>query len=119
MKAMVLAAGLGTRLRPLTYELPKPLVPVLGRPVMEHILRLLAAHGFDEVVANLHYFPDLVRETFGDGSAYGVSLDYRFEPELLGTAGGVRNVRDHFGDQTFLIVSGDALTDVDLTELWR
>jgi mannose-1-phosphate guanylyltransferase/mannose-1-phosphate guanylyltransferase/phosphomannomutase len=115
---MVLAAGLGTRLRPLTYELPKPMVPVLGRPVMDHILALLARHGFDSVVANLHYFPDQIRERFGDGSGYGLSLDYRFEPELLGTAGGVRNVRDHFGDETFLIVSGDALTDIDLSALW-
>jgi mannose-1-phosphate guanylyltransferase len=119
MKAMLLAAGLGTRLRPLTYELPKPMVPILGRPVMEHILRLLARHGFDEVVANLHYFPDLIRNRFGDGSDYGMRLAYSYEPELMGTAGGVRNVRDHFGGQTFLIISGDALTDVDLTKLWE
>jgi mannose-1-phosphate guanylyltransferase len=116
---MVLAAGLGTRLRPLTYELPKPMVPILGQPVMGHDLCLLAAHGFEDVIANLHYFPDQIKETFADGSDYGVRLDYRFEPELLGTAGGVRNVRDHFGDETFLIVSGDALTDVDLSALWR
>jgi mannose-1-phosphate guanylyltransferase/mannose-1-phosphate guanylyltransferase/phosphomannomutase len=115
---MLLAAGLGTRLRPLTYELPKPMVPVLGRPVMEHILRLLAKHGFDDVVANLHYFPDLIRGRFGDGSDYGVRLVYSYEAELLGTAGGVRNVRDHFGDETFLIISGDALTDIDLGALW-
>jgi mannose-1-phosphate guanylyltransferase/mannose-1-phosphate guanylyltransferase/phosphomannomutase len=119
MKAMLLAAGLGTRLRPLTYELPKPMVPVLGRPVMEHIIKLLARHGFDDVIANLHYFPDLIRGRFGDGSAYGVRLSYSFEPELMGTAGGVRNVRDHFGDETFLIISGDALTDIDLTRLWE
>jgi mannose-1-phosphate guanylyltransferase/mannose-1-phosphate guanylyltransferase/phosphomannomutase len=119
MKAMLLAAGLGTRLRPLTYELPKPMVPVLGRPVMEHILRLLARHGFDDVVANLHYFPDLIRDRFGDGSEYGLRLVYSYEPELMGTAGGVRNVRDHFGGETFLIISGDALTDIDLTALWR
>jgi mannose-1-phosphate guanylyltransferase len=119
MKAMLLAAGLGTRLRPLTYELPKPMVPILGRPVMEHILRLMARHGFDDVIANLHYFPDLIRDRFGDGSAYGVRLVYSYEPELMGTAGGVRNVRDHFGDETFLIISGDALTDIDLTALWR
>ena len=87
MKAMLLAAGLGTRLRPLTYELPKPMVPILGRPVMEHIMRLLARHGFDDVIANLHYFPDLIRDRFGDGSDYGVRLVYSFEPELLGTAG--------------------------------
>lgn len=119
MKAMLLGAGLGTRLRPITYELPKPLVPVLGRPVMDHILRLLARHGFDDVIANLHYFPDLIRERFGDGASYGVRLDYSHEPELLGTAGGVRNVRDHFGDETFVVISGDALTDIDLSTLWE
>ena len=112
---MLLAAGLGTRLRPLTYELPKPMVPILGRPVMEHIMRLLARHGFDDVVANLHYFPDLIRDHFGDGSRQGIRLVYSYEPELLGTAGGVRNVRDHFGGETFLVISGDALTDIDLT----
>jgi mannose-1-phosphate guanylyltransferase len=119
MRAMLLGAGLGTRLRPITYELPKPIVPVLGEPVMGHILRLLARHGFDEVIANLHYFPDLIRDRFGDGSDYGVKLGYSFEEELLGTAGGVRNVRDFLGDETFLIISGDALTDVDLGALWR
>lgn len=115
MKAMLLAAGLGTRLRPLTYELPKPMVPILGRPVMEHIARLLGRHGFDDVVANLHYFPDLIRGHFGDGSGQGIKLVYSFEEELMGTAGGVRNVRDHFGGETFLVISGDALTDIDLT----
>jgi mannose-1-phosphate guanylyltransferase len=119
MKAMLLAAGLGTRLRPLTYELPKPMVPILGRPVMEHILRLMVRHGFDDVVANLHYFPDLIRNRFGDGSGYGARLVYSYEPELMGTAGGVRNACDHFGGETFLIISGDALTDVDLTALWK
>jgi mannose-1-phosphate guanylyltransferase/mannose-1-phosphate guanylyltransferase/phosphomannomutase len=114
---MLLAAGLGTRLRPLTYELPKPMVPILGRPVMEHILRLLALHGFDDVIANLHYFPDLIRDRFGDGAEYGLRLAYSFEPELMGTAGGVRNAREHFGDETFLVISGDALTDIDLTAL--
>jgi mannose-1-phosphate guanylyltransferase len=116
---MLLAAGLGTRLRPLTYEVPKPLVPVLGTPVMEHIVRLLAAHGFDDVISNLHYFPEQIEKRFGNGSPWGVRLSYSYEEELLGTAGGVRNVRDHFGDETFLIISGDALTDIDLTALWN
>ena len=69
MRAMVLAAGLGTRLRPITYAMPKPMVPVLNKPVMEHILRLLARHGFTETIANLHWFPDLIEGYFGDGSA--------------------------------------------------
>ncbi|MGA2453978.1 MAG: NDP-sugar synthase [Solirubrobacteraceae bacterium] len=108
MKAMVLAAGLGTRLRPLTYEITKPMVPVLDRPVMEHIVELLERHGFDEVIANLHYFPDSIREYFG------ARLSYRFEEELLGTAGGVRGCADFFGEEPFLVISGDALTDIDL-----
>jgi mannose-1-phosphate guanylyltransferase len=115
---MLLAAGLGTRLRPLTYEVAKPMVPVLGRPVMDHILRLMAGHGFDDVIANVHYFPEQIEGRFGDGSRWGVRLVYSHEPELLGTAGGVRNARDHFGSETFLIISGDALTDIDLGALW-
>ena len=111
MRAMVLAAGLGTRLRPLTYEITKPMVPVLDRPVMEHIVELLARHGIEEVVANLHYFPDSIREYFGE------RISYRFEEELLGTAGGVRACRDFFGDEPFLVISGDALTDIDLGAL--
>jgi mannose-1-phosphate guanylyltransferase len=108
MKAMVLAAGLGTRLRPLTYEITKPMVPVLDRPVMAHILDLLERHGFEDVIANLHYFPDSIKEHFGE------RLSYRHEEELLGTAGGVRACRDFFGEEAFLVISGDALTDIDL-----
>jgi mannose-1-phosphate guanylyltransferase/mannose-1-phosphate guanylyltransferase/phosphomannomutase len=111
MKAMVLAAGLGTRLRPLTFEIPKPMVPVLDRPVMAHIVDLCRRQGFDELIANLHYFPETIRDYFGD------VLEYRFEEELLGTAGGVRNVRDFFGDDLVVVISGDALTDLDLNKL--
>jgi mannose-1-phosphate guanylyltransferase/mannose-1-phosphate guanylyltransferase/phosphomannomutase len=111
MKAMVLAAGLGTRLRPLTYEITKPMVPVLDRPVMAHILDLLERHGFEEVIANLHYFPDSIRAYFGEGGG----LTYRYEQQLLGTAGGVRGCADFFGEEPFLVISGDALTDIDLT----
>jgi mannose-1-phosphate guanylyltransferase/mannose-1-phosphate guanylyltransferase/phosphomannomutase len=113
---MVLAAGLGTRLRPITFDMPKPMVPVLNRPVMEHILRLLAKHDFTETIANLHWFPELIEEHFGDGSSCGVSLSYSREEALLGTSGGVRNVADFLGDE-FLIISGDALTDLDLTAM--
>ena len=87
---------------------------------MEHILRLLAAHGFDDVVANLHYFPEQIRERVRRRlGPWACGFATRYEAELLGTAGGVRNVRDHFGDETFLIISGDALTDIDLTALWQ
>src|ERR1019366_8801329 len=111
MRAMVLAAGLGTRLRPITYEFPKPMVPVLDRPVMGHIVDLLERHGVEQIVANLHHFPEPIRDYFGE------RITYRFEPELLGTAGGVRNCADLLGGGTFLVISGDALTDIGLTAL--
>jgi mannose-1-phosphate guanylyltransferase len=117
MRAMVLAAGLGKRLRPLTFEVPKPLAPVANRPVMEHILALLERHGYREVIANLSHLGDQIRERFGDGSAHGLELSYSEEPELLGTAGGVRNVAEFLtggDDDSFLVISGDALTDIDL-----
>jgi mannose-1-phosphate guanylyltransferase len=108
MRAMVLAAGLGTRLRPLTYEINKPMVPVLDRPVMAHIVDLLDRHGFEETIVNLHHFPQTIRDYFGE------RLTYRVEPQLLGTAGGVRGCAEFFGDEAFLVISGDALTDIDL-----
>lgn len=119
MKAMVLAAGLGTRLKPITYHVPKPMVPVIDRPCMAHLLALVAKHGFTDAVANLHYYPDTIRDYFGDGSDFGVNLEYNLEPELLGTAGGVRAVADSLtaGGEPFLIISGDALTDIDLSKL--
>lgn len=119
MRAMLLAAGFGTRLRPLTELMPKPLAPVANRPVMGHLLDLLSKHGFTEVVANLSYLPDAIRERFGDGSDWGVSLTYTTEDHPLGTAGGVANARDFLCAEAdcFLVISGDALTDVDLTAL--
>ena len=114
-----MAAGLGTRLRPLTYEVPKPMVPVANRPVIELILRSLAKNGATDVLCNLHWFPETITDRLGDGSHLGVSLTYSYEDELLGTAGGVRNVRDFFGDEPFLVMAGDALTDIDFGALAR
>jgi mannose-1-phosphate guanylyltransferase/mannose-1-phosphate guanylyltransferase/phosphomannomutase len=108
---MVLAAGRGTRLRPLTYEVPKPLLPVLDRPLMEHVVSRLTAQGVDDVVANLHYLPEAIPEYFGD------RLTYRVEEELLGTAGAVRNCADLLGSERFVVASGSALTDLDLAAL--
>ena len=116
---MIMAAGLGTRLYPLTGLMSKPMVPILNRPVMEHILRLLPRHGITEVAANLHHHPDTISAYFGDGGAFGVELRYNLERELLGTAGGVDAFRDFLGDGTFLVMSGDALTDIDLTRARR
>ena len=120
MRAMVMAAGLGTRLRPVTNDIPKPVVPVGNVAIVEQLVRLLAAHGVEEAIANLHWFPDTVRGRLGDGSELGVEVSYREEEELLGTAGGVRNVADFLtatDEDTFLVLAGDALTDVDLTAL--
>ncbi len=115
-----MAAGLGTRLRPITWEIPKPIVPVCNRPIVSHLVQLLSRHGVGEVIANLHWFPDTVKGCVGDGSDLGVEVSYRYEDELLGTAGGVRGVADFLtgGDEdVFLVLAGDALTDVDLGAL--
>jgi mannose-1-phosphate guanylyltransferase len=115
---MIMAAGLGTRLRPLTRLMPKPMAPILNVPVMEHILVLLQKHGFTEVVTNLSYMPDAIREHFGDGSRLGIELSYSEEPEPLGTAGGVGKARNFLREtESFLVISGDALTDIDLSAM--
>ena len=118
MRAMILAAGLGTRLRPLTHVMPKPVAPVLNRPIVSWIADLLSRHGFREVVTNLSYLPEQIRDVLGDGSRFGLEISYSEEPEPLGTAGGVGKVRDFLGEtDSFLIISGDALTDIDLTAM--
>src|SRR3990167_6567846 len=119
MKAMVLAAGVGSRLDPLTMQIPKPLVPVANRPVMEHILRLLKHHGVGQVISNLHYLPEKLVEYFGDGSALGLNMQFYLEEKLSGDAGGVRGCREFLGDETFLVLMGDLLTDVNLSHLVR
>src|SRR5829696_5957418 len=115
MRVMILAAGLGTRLRPLTYVMPKPVAPVLNRPIVAWIADLIAGHGFKQVVTNVSYLPDQIKEVLGDGSGYGLEVSYSEEPEPLGTAGGVGKVRDFLSEtDSFLIISGDALTTIDL-----
>lgn len=116
---MVLAAGLGTRLRPLTGSISKPMAPIVNRPVMYHILRLIKRHGYDQAVANLHYHPHAITNYFGRGQRVGIELRYSLEPELLGTAGGVKQMQKFLTDGTFLVISGDALTDMDLTKLLK
>src|SRR5437588_6570743 len=117
MKAVVMAGGEGSRLRPMTANLPKPLLPVCNRPVMEHVLRLLRRHGITETVVTLQFLASLVRNYFGDGEELGVDLQYATETRPLGTAGSVKNAQAALADDTFFVVSGDALTDVDLTAL--
>jgi len=115
MKAVVMAGGEGSRLRPLTSRRPKPLVPVVGRPCMEHVLRLLRRHGITEVIITLQYLGASIRNYFGDGAELGMQLDYVVEDRPLGTAGSVRNAASLL-DETFIVISGDALTDIDLTQ---
>jgi NDP-sugar pyrophosphorylase family protein len=117
MKAMLLAAGAGTRLRPITDTLPKPMVPLGNQPLLGYTLALLARHNIREVAINLHHHPDVVRAYFGDGSAWGVRITYSFEPELLGTAGAVKKLQAFWDDEPFLIIYGDNLTDCDLTRM--
>lgn len=116
MKAMILAAGEGTRLRPLTDHIPKPMVLVAGKPILEHNLELLTRHGISDVVINLHHQPQTIVDHFGDGSRWGVHITYSFESELLGTAGAVKKVREQF-DSSFLTLYGDNLTTCDLGRL--
>jgi mannose-1-phosphate guanylyltransferase / phosphomannomutase len=118
VKAVVMAGGEGTRLRPLTSNQPKPMVPVVGKPCMEHIIELLKQHGFDEVIVTVAFMPQAIRSYFGDGEGLGVAVEYSVEESPLGTAGSVRLASDKL-DETFLVISGDALCDVDLTEIMR
>ncbi|NLC12013.1 MAG: NTP transferase domain-containing protein [Firmicutes bacterium] len=115
MKAVIMAGGEGTRLRPLTCDRPKPMVPILGRPMMEYIVKLLVKHHFSEIAVTLQYLPDSIMDFFGSGESYGVSFRYYVEEEPLGTAGSVKNASS-FLDDTFLVISGDCLTDIDLTK---
>jgi len=117
MRAMILAAGLGTRLRPLTDSLPKPLLPVGGAPLIVWNLLLLRKYGIREVVINLHYLGDLIEKELRDGSAWDMSLTYSHEWTLLGTGGGIKQAQWFFGDEPFLVLNGDTLLELDLGAL--
>jgi mannose-1-phosphate guanylyltransferase/phosphomannomutase len=116
MKAVVMAGGEGTRLRPLTSNQPKPMVPIVGKPCMEHIVELLKLHGFEDVIVTVAFLPQAIRSYFGNGEALGVEIGYSVEESPLGTAGSVRLAAGRL-DDTFLVISGDALCDFDLTRL--
>ena len=119
MKAIILAAGLGTRMRPLTLDRAKPVLPVLDRPLLHWTLEILAGHGVKDVMINLHYLPRSVRAAVGNGRRFGVNVSYSFERQILGTGGGPRKVRRWIGDETLLILNGDVVFDFDLTALRR
>ena len=114
MKAVIMAGGEGTRLRPLTSNQPKPMMPVANRPMMEHVVELLKTHGFEEIVVTVGFQANAIRTYFGNGAEFGVRMAYATEETPLGTAGSVRNAMDEL-DEPFLVISGDVLTDIDLT----
>lgn len=116
MKAVVMAGGEGSRLRPVTANRPKPLVPICNEPIMEHIVTLLKRHGITDIVSTLYYLGDEIKDYFGDGADFGVTMEYSVENVPLGTAGSVKKAEHLLKDGTFLIVSGDALTDCDITK---
>jgi mannose-1-phosphate guanylyltransferase len=113
MRGMILAGGLSTRLYPLTLDVPKPLVPVLDRPVVDHVIDYLARAGVDEITINVHYFAEAVGSYIGDGARWNVRINYLHEPELMGSAGAVKQVESWFGD-TFVVIGCDDVTDIDL-----
>jgi len=115
MQALVMAGGEGTRLRPLTTNRPKPMVPIVNRPMLEHAINLLKQHGFKDVVLTLHYLPKIIKDYFQDGAEFGVKIHYLVEEKPLGTAGGVKNA-EQFLSGTFLVLSGDVLTDINLSK---
>jgi NDP-sugar pyrophosphorylase family protein len=117
-RAMVLAAGRGTRLAPLTDRLPKPLMPVAGRPMLAHILDCLRVGGIDEVVINLHHLGHLIEEAIGDGSAFGLRVRYSWEPKILDTGGGIRRAEPFLAGEPFVVVNGDSLLELPLRTLF-
>lgn len=117
MKAMILAAGFGTRLFPLTIDRTKPAIPFLGKPLVGYVAEYIASFGFKDIVVNLHHQPQSVKEALGDGSRFGVSIKYATEePHILGTSGALANARDLLGNETFLIVNGKIITDIDISK---
>jgi len=118
MKAMILAAGLGTRLRPLTNTVPKPLLPVAGTPLIVWNLLLLKRHGFHDVVVNLHHLGPMIEQVVGNGSKFGLRVIYSKEPVILGTGGGIKQAEPYFSGEPVLILNGDTLVELDLEALW-
>jgi NDP-sugar pyrophosphorylase family protein len=114
MRAIVLSAGYGTRLWPLTEDRTKPAIPILGKPLVGYVAEYLARYGIDEIVVNLHHRPESVRKSLGDGSRFGVKLHYVEEPEILGTSGALDNTREFFEHETFVAINGKIITDIDL-----
>lgn len=119
MKAMILAAGVGSRLDPLTRNIPKPMVPIVNKPVMEHIVEKLAAGGFTEIMVNVYYLGEQIMDYFGDGKKWKLKIHYSPEEQLWGDAGSVKRCEDFFDGDTFVVVGGDDLADIDIRRILR
>ncbi|MEK6590226.1 MAG: nucleotidyltransferase family protein [Nitrospinota bacterium] len=117
IKAMVLAAGYGNRMKPITDRLPKPLLPLHDKPVLHYLLKLLKKNGIDEVVINIHHLHTMITNTFGDGSSYGMKIYYSYEKEILGTAGGIKAAERFLSDGTFLVMNSDIIVDIDIQKV--
>ena len=119
MKAMILAAGFGTRLKPLTNDLPKPLFPILNQPILEHTLQFLRSQNIQDIAINLHHKPEKIINYFGDGKKFGVNLHYSLEEKILGTAGGIKKLQSFFKDDSFYVINSDVLADINLKDVMR
>lgn len=117
MKAMILAAGYGERMRPITDKIPKPLLSVNGKPILDYTLKLLKKNGIHEVVINIHHLPQMIVGAFGDGSSYGIKINYSYEKEVLGTAGGIKAAEIFLKDETFLVINSDIIVNIDIKKV--
>lgn len=117
MKAMILAAGFGKRLQPLTHTTPKPLLKVAGKPIIQHIINHLKSTGIIQIVINLHHLGEQIQKALGDGKQWGVEIQYSWEDQILGTGGGIKKAQSLLGNEPFVLYNGDILSDVDLRQV--
>jgi mannose-1-phosphate guanylyltransferase/phosphomannomutase len=118
MKAVVMAGGFGTRIQPLTHSRPKPMLPIMNKPMMEHTMMMLKDLGIDEFIVLLYFKPEIIKDYFGDGSDFGIKITYVVPDDDYGTAGAVKLAQKHIGDDNFIIISGDLVTDFDFKKLF-
>jgi len=119
MKAMILAAGMGERLRPLTNIYPKVLVPVVNKPLIDRIIQFLKTHGVEKIIINAHHHYQMIRDYLKEGNPFGIRIEIRIEKEILGTGGGIKNTQDFWGKDPFIVINGDILTDIDLGDVYE
>lgn len=119
MKAFILSAGFGTRLLPITKKIPKVMIKIGGKSVLEHLIILCKKHKIEEIVINLHHLPEKIKDYFKDGSKWGVKIFYSFEPKIMGSAGALKKTKHNLKDDDFFVLNGDVMTDLNLSEMWK